>query len=110
MTFLFIIQFLLSSAAGFLFWKIFSGKHEGDRLERSIRPKIGAFRVHIHHWLWCLALFIVFIICRFYHPIILGILAGSIIQGLLYRDRFIIIYRENDFDKIYSRFRDKTNQ
>jgi cytochrome bd-type quinol oxidase subunit 2 len=108
MTLLFIIQFLLSSAAGFLFWKVFSGKHEGDRIERSIRPKIGQYRLHIHHWLWCATLLAIFLVCKFYHPIVLGILVGSIIQGLSYRDRFIIIYRDKDFERIYSKYRAKS--
>ena len=105
MTLNYILQFILSAILGFLFWNFFAGKHEGDKLERSFRPRIGQYRVHIHHWIWCGVLLIIFIIIKVYNPILLGLLIGSIIQGLRYKDRFICIYKDVDFEKIYSKFK-----
>ncbi|MFA6496618.1 MAG: hypothetical protein WCV50_05945 [Patescibacteria group bacterium] len=42
---------------------------------------------------------------KIYSPILLGLLAGAIIQGLLYRDRFVVFYQDKDFEKIYSKYR-----
>lgn len=101
----FIIQFLISAILGFVFWKLFSGKHEGDKPARSFRPKIGKYRLHLHHWILGSILLMIFLIMKMLNPIILGLLVGSIIQGLLYKDRFIIMYQDKDFDRIYSKFK-----
>ena len=100
-----IILFLISVVIGFLFWKFFAGKREGDRLERSIRPKIGPYRLHLHHWIICLVLLFVLLSLDINHPIFLGLLVGSVIQGLLYKDRFVVFYKDKDFEDIYSKFR-----
>jgi hypothetical protein len=41
---------------------------------------------------------------KIYDPIALGIIAGALIQGLTYKDRFVIIYKAENFEKIYSKF------
>lgn len=101
----FLAQFFVSTVIGFLFWKFFAGKYEGDKLERSLRPHIGTYRVHIHHWMWSSVILVIFILAKVYNPIFLGLLMGSIFQGLLYRDRFVFIYRDSDFEKIYSKYK-----
>lgn len=98
---IFIFGILISST--FLYF--FAGKYEGDKIERSIRPKIGAYRIHIHHWIWASVVLIFCIIFEFYHPFIFGVLIGFISHGLIYRDRFIIFYKDEDFEKIYSKFK-----
>ena len=90
---------------GFLFWKLFAGKKTGDKIEKSFRFLVKDYYIHIHHWIWCLILLIVFLIINFQNQLIIGFLIGSIIQGLLYRDRFIIIYKKDKFDQIYSKFK-----
>ena len=99
------IYFLGGGILGFLFWTLFAGKYEGDGIERSIRPNIGGYRLHIHHWIWCsfLAVGLWFIESQT-HVGMFGFFAGSITQGLTYNDRFVIMYRGEDFEKIYSRF------
>ena len=95
---------LIGGVLGYGFFSIFSGKFTGDRIERSIRPKIGEYRLHIHHWLWCSAILIVMLLARLYYPLVIGILFGSIVQGLTFRDRFVVFYKDADFDKIYSKY------
>lgn len=102
----FVLQFIISIILGFAFWNFFAGKYEGDKLERSFRPKVGKYRVHIHHWIYCCIILVIFILVRVYNPILLGLLIGLIIQGLSYKDRFVVIYRDADFKKIYSKFRE----
>jgi hypothetical protein len=87
-----------------LFWKLVSGKHEGSNIERSIRFNIKGYFIHIHHWIWCSVILIVLLVINYYTFFILGVLIGSIIQGLLYRDRFVVVYKKEDFEKIYSKF------
>lgn len=97
--------FLTGIGIGYLLCTVFAGKYEGDKIKRSLRPRFGAYRIHIHHWLWASVLLILALIFQIHQPIILGLLAGIILQGLHYRDRFIIVYRDADFEKIYSKFR-----
>jgi hypothetical protein len=101
----YLIYFIIFAIAGFLFWKLFAGKKEGDRFNRSFRFLIGKHRIHIHHWILCTIILIIIVILRIYNPIFLGLLFGSILQGLLYKDRFIIVYKDSDFEKIYSKFK-----
>ncbi len=96
---------IFGTIVGFIFWKLFAGKKEGDRLERSFRFLIKDYYVHIHHWIYCSVLLIVFLIINFQNQFVIGFLIGSIIQGLLYRDRFIIIYKKDKFEEIYSKFK-----
>lgn len=97
--------FLTGTVLAYLFWQLFAGKYEGHRIERSIRPKIGPYRFHLHHWIsGVIGLGLLFYF-KFYNPLLMGLLVGSILQGLRYRDRFIVFYRDEDFEKIYARFR-----
>ncbi len=99
------ILLILGMLTGSVFLYFFAGKYEGDRIGRSIRLKIGIYRIHIHHWILSLFIFIFCIVFKFYHPFILGVLIGFILQGLMYRDRFIVFYKDEDFEKIYSKYK-----
>lgn len=99
----FILQFLIAAIFGILFWQIFSGRYEGDKIERSLRFRIGEYTIHFHHWLWSSVIFAVFLLNKIYNPIVLGLLSGSIVQGLSYKDRFLIIYKSTDFERLYAR-------
>lgn len=101
--------FTLGIIAGFLFWKFFAGKYEGDKIGRSWRPLIGNYYIHIHHWLWCSVLLLLLLLLNYYTQFIVGLLAGSIVQGLFYRDRFVIMYHKDMFEKIYNKFRQVDN-
>lgn len=98
-------MFLIGVVVGFLLWKLVSGKHEGDKLDRSIRFIINGHYVHIHHWIWCSLILLLLIVFNYYNLLVFGILVGSIIQGLLYKDRFVVIYKKENFEKIYSKFK-----
>lgn len=93
----FIIAFIISSYV--------SGHYEGHKKENGLFFRIGEYNIHIHHWLWTGAILLIMIYFKIYTPIILGIFAGSTAQGLTYRDKFIVIYKTKDFEKIYNRFK-----
>jgi uncharacterized membrane protein len=99
-----VLFLILGIIIGFLFWKIFAGKKEGDKLERSFRFLIGNYWIHIHHWISCLALLILCLFLNIYNSFFYGILLGSILQGLTYRDWHVIIYHKKRFHAIYSKF------
>lgn len=105
MALVYILKFIFSFAMGFVLWKLYAGKHEGDKLERSFRPVLFGYRIHIHHWIWCSAILIILLIFKVFNPYIIGLLCGSIFQGLLYRDRFVVVYKDKDFEKIYSKYK-----
>ena len=90
---------------GYFFWKLFAGKHEGDKIERSFRFLIRGYYIHIHHWIWCTLLLMYFFITSYQNYFVFGILIGSIIQGLQYRDRFVVFYKKEKFNTIYSKFK-----
>ena len=86
-------QLLTGGIIGFFFWKIFAGKHEGDKIERSLRFRVKGKWVHIHHWLWCLVILIVLSLLGIKILFLNGILIGSMAQGLTYRDWYRVVYR-----------------
>jgi hypothetical protein len=47
----------------------------------------------------------VLVLLKINNPFFFGVLTGSIIQGLLYRDRFVVLYKKENFEKIYARFK-----
>jgi hypothetical protein len=99
------LSLLFGILLGFIFWKLFAGKYEGDKIEKSFRFLVGNYYIHIHHWLWCAILLLVLFFISFYNSFIYGLLLGSIVQGLIYRDRFYIIYNKDKFNEIYSKFK-----
>ncbi len=101
----YIIYFFISAILGFFVYSLLSGKREGEKLNRSFRFLVGKHRIHIHHWIYCSVILTIFLLSGIYNPITLGLLSGSIFQGLLYKDRFIVFYKDSDFNKIYSKFK-----
>jgi hypothetical protein len=99
------MMLILGILLGFFFWKQVSGKYEGDKIERSWRPLIHGYYVHIHHWIWGLLLLVLALLFDIHTPLIVGLLIGSILQGLTYRDRFVIVYKKENFETIYARFK-----
>ena len=99
-----IVLFFVSAIAGYFVQKLISGKYEGDKIERSLRLSTGGYYIHIHHWIYYSVFILGMYLFNFYSPIVYGLFIGGIIQGLTYRDRFIIIYKKKDFKKIYSKW------
>ncbi len=100
--------YLIGTVLGFLFWKFTAGEYEGDKIEKSFRFIVKEYYIHIHHWIWCSFLLITFLLIGFRNEFVLGFLLGSVLQGLLYRDRFFIVYPTDSFGQIYSSFKDDT--
>lgn len=103
----YILPFVACAILGFFLSDYFSGRHTGDNIDRSFRFKAGKYIVHLHHWMWSAAVAAVCLAFEIYNPILLGFLLGSIIQGLTYKDWFLIIYKAENFQKIYSDILDK---
>ncbi len=99
------IYYVLGIFVGYFFWKFFAGKKEGDKKERSIIFCIGEYSFHIHHWIFSLVLLVVFFVLDITSSLLFGILIGSIIQGLSYKDRFLFFYKTRDYEKIYKKFK-----
>lgn len=99
------LSFVVAFVVAFLVAQILAGKCEGHKMRRSLRLKIRRRYLHIHHWLWSLIGIVALVVNWHWYPIWFGALSGSFVQGLKYRDRFVIWYHENDFEKIYERFR-----
>ena len=97
--------FIIGIIIGFLFCKLIAGKYEGDKIKRSFRFSIKNYYIHIHHWIWCSVLLVVFLVIGFQNQFMLGLLLGSIVQGMFYRDRFVIFYKKDKFKQIYSKFK-----
>lgn len=101
------ILFFLGLTISYLVCLIFAGRHEGDKINKSLRFKIGEFYIHIHHWIIGLVLFFICSYIGFTNYFILGIIIGLILQGISYKDRTLVVYKATDFSKIYEKFRSK---
>jgi hypothetical protein len=99
------LMIILGFLLGFLFSSIFAGAHEGDCSERSLRFLVKGYYVHIHHWIYCSLILAVLFMVHFVNFFVIGVLIGAIIQGLLYRDRFVVFYKKEKHSTIYSRFK-----
>ena len=98
--------FIVFTFIGYLFFYLVAGKHECDKAKYEFKLSIGKYYVHLHHWIWG-AVILVFILAytKLQYPWALGLLVGTILQGLHYRDRFVIVYRKNKEKKICSELR-----
>ncbi len=102
-----ILTFGISAFGGYVFQNLFSGEYEGHRVERSLHFQVRGYYVHIHHWIYSTLIIIILICLNEVNPIILGVLSGFIIQGLTYRDRFIVAYPKDKFHEIYDKWKPK---
>jgi hypothetical protein len=98
------LLFLIAVAAGVLFWTAIAGKFEGDRPERSLRIPIGAYYLHVHHWLYCLGAMAALSYAGVSGPFTIGFLAGSTVQGLTYRDWYLLFYAKRRGPELYARW------
>ncbi len=98
------ILIIIGSILGFMISSHVSGHYEGHKKENGLFFKVGEYSIHIHHYIWTGLILIFMFYFKMEAPTIIGILIGSTIQGLTYRDKFIIIYKTKDFAKIYKRF------
>lgn len=85
-------EILLALIAGFLVAKIFSGRKMGEEgVFKSVRFSVGAYTVHLHHWLLSGAVLV--LVVGHVHKIFIGLLVGILIQGLTYGDFYKVVYR-----------------
>lgn len=96
--------FALFFIFGFSFWNTVGGKYEGDKIESSLRFAFGDYFFHLHHWLYSLALIMALYYVDFSGIYAYGFLAGSVIQGFFYRDWYLILYRKDMEQQIYSKW------
>lgn len=99
-----IFIFTIGIILGFIISSYFSGHYEGHKKESGLYFIIGQYSIHIHHYLWTFLILVILFYLKIDIAILTGILAGATIQGLTYRDRFIIIYKTKDFENIYQKF------
>jgi hypothetical protein len=97
--------FAFGGIAGLAFWNAIAGRFEGDRLERSLRIPIGRYYLHLHHWLYCLGIMGVLYSCDLAGPATTGFLSGSVVQGLTYRDWYLLVYDRSKGEALYARWR-----
>lgn len=55
--------------------------------------------------MWCLLLVSFLWLFGFDYPFIYGLLIGSTVHGLSYKDRFVLTYHKNDFHKKYLKYK-----
>jgi len=79
---------------GFLIAYFFSGKKEGDKGKlKSIIIKTKNCKIHLHHWLLSAIILLILLYAKFYNDFIYGFLIGLVIEGLAYKDFYMIIKR-----------------
>ncbi len=93
----------LAALATYLLFSLTAGKVAGDNIHQSLRLSFGAYYIHLHHWIWALALGVTLVLSHIYNPIVLGFCLGATAQGLRYKDRFLVCYKKDKFKKLYSK-------
>jgi hypothetical protein len=99
------LLFAAGGAAGIVFWNVIAGRFEGDRLERSLRIPVGRYYFHVHHWCYCLGLMALLYSYGVAGPAVCGFLSGSVVQGLTYRDWYLLVYDREKAAALYARWR-----
>lgn len=100
------MHFLIGFAITFLILDVIEWPlQEGGRIKKSLRFSLGAYYLHIHHWFIGTVILVIFLLLKVQEPLIFGILAGMIFQGLQYRDRFVFLYEKKKYEEIYSKFK-----
>jgi len=80
---------------GFFTARFFSGKKPGeDGRIKSFKIRIGKFVIHSHHWLIAVIILILLLSINFYNDIIYGYLFGLVVQGLIYKDFYKVVYKD----------------
>jgi len=100
-----ILSFFTGTSIGYLAGIIFGGTQEGQPgIIKSVILNLGAWRLHLHHWLTSIIALILILVLPFlrkkykFHPIlffiIIGFLGGLIFQGIIsYGDWHQILIR-----------------
>jgi len=103
-----LLGFFTGSSAGYLTGKIFAGKNTGEIGLFSIIFDLGAWHVHLHHWLISLVLlgFFVFFLRKklkiqpLFFVFSVGFFCGWTFQGIYcYDDWYQVISRQNIYEK-----------
>jgi len=96
------LQLYLGIIFGYFIGKIFAGKHSGvPGIVKSIKFRIGSYRLHLHNWLVGLVILIVTILkdLFFINPFLFyGFLGGYVVQGIICYDDWtkILIKQRQD--------------
>jgi len=92
------LQAYFGIVCGYLFGNFFSGKRPGKQgIIKSIIFRVGKYKLHLHHWLICLGVFVLGVFVRFFpfsYLFPFGFLGGLIFQGIFsYPDWYRILMR-----------------
>jgi hypothetical protein len=96
--FIWFLQFVIGGVIGFCFAKFTSGKREGvqGRIP-SLKFTIGQYTIFLHHWIFSAMAIITLLLLEIKYLWLYGILFGAMIQGLLYKDFYYIIFKTNKY-------------
>lgn len=88
------LAFLLGILAGFMAFQATAPLHRQGDLSNSVLVHLeGSMYLHVHHWMYCLALASPLSLL---HRSLLGLCVGGVLHGLAFRDRFKVIRRLDD--------------
>jgi len=87
---------LIGILFGFIISQMISGKHSGEKgMFGSLKISLSNKKyLHIHHWLIALSFIIFYKNFLPSYPFIFGLLFGSFIQGLTYKDFYRFVYEK----------------
>jgi len=98
---LFSLEIYIGVLLGYFFSKYLSAKEVGqkNRWWKSLVFSIGSYRLHLHHWLYSLAILISGLSYNFlpFPQLSLGVLGGMVFHGIYsYRDWYKIVTRHKE--------------
>lgn len=92
-----IILLITGAILGYLISRLLSGAEEGQQKRfKSMKFAVKNYIIHLHHWFLMSVVLIMLWFFNVYSGLILGFVAGTIIQGLTYRDFYRLVYRKRE--------------
>jgi hypothetical protein len=75
----------------------FAGKEEGEKGRvGSLRIHVKDYVLHVHHWFYAAAIMVALPSNEPHKDAMYGFLAGILVQGLMYRDFYKLVYKDED--------------
>ena len=94
-----ILILFLGVILGYLITSFISPKKDGRKGKfKSWKFTIGNYVIHLHHWFIASIILMVFLFFNLDNNLILGFIAGVVVQDFTYKGFYKLVYKRKDED------------
>jgi len=91
-----IILLITGTLLGYLISRLLSGTEEGKQKKfKSLKFAVKNYIIHLHHWFTAAIAISLLLFLNWHNGLIVGLLAGMVIQGITYKDFYRLIYKKH---------------